>query len=110
MKRVSIDAVAAALLLLPGLCGQAAQGAPAVPAGWAIPDATFRFTCVAKAPPSLPEAGWVLEVPELGHTMPNAADVLLLDPAGKPVTVERGFRSDGMKVFLVAKGLQAGQE
>ena len=109
MKRASFDLVASAVLVFPGLCGLSALGAPAVPAGWAIPDATFRFTCVAKSPPSLPEAGWVLEVPELGHTMPNAADVLLLDPAGKPLPVERSFRGDGMKVVLVAKGLQAGQ-
>jgi tetratricopeptide (TPR) repeat protein len=110
MKRASVFFFAAALqLTAPGFSLRAAP-APAVPAGWTIADATFRYTCVAKTPPSLPEAGWVLEVPELGHTLPNAADVLLLDPEGKPVPVERGFRSDGMKVVLVAKGLQAGQE
>ena len=64
MKRASSHFVAGALLLVTGLYGQAVLGAPAVPAGWAIPDATFRFTCVAKTPPSLPEAGWLLEVPE----------------------------------------------
>jgi tetratricopeptide (TPR) repeat protein len=100
----------ALLLLFAGFAASTSKGAPAVPAGWLIADATFRYTCVARNPPSLPEAGWVVEVPELGHTMPNSADVLLLDPAGKPVTVERGFRADGMKVVLVAKGLQAGQE
>jgi tetratricopeptide (TPR) repeat protein len=110
MKRALCGFGAVVLLWLPVLSGQAVLGAPALPAGWVIGDATFRFTCVAKTPPSLPEAGWVLEVPELGHTMPNAADVLLLDPSGKPVPVERGFRADGMKVVLVAKGLQVGQE
>jgi tetratricopeptide (TPR) repeat protein len=110
MKRLRVPLAAAALLVGPFLSRPPALAAPAPPAGWAITDATFRFTCVARKPPSLPEAGWVVELPELGHTMPNSADVLLLDPAGKPVTVERGFRGDGMKVVLVAKGLQAGQE
>jgi tetratricopeptide (TPR) repeat protein len=110
MKPASVQVFAAVSVLLSGFCHPGALGAPALRDGWAIADATFRFTCVAKTPPSLPEAGWVVDVPELGHTMPNSADVLLLDPAGKPVPVERGFRADGMKVVLVAKGLQAGQE
>jgi tetratricopeptide (TPR) repeat protein len=111
MRRLSGQFVAAALLLPAGLgSGATSKGAPSAPAGWNIADATFRYTFVAGNPPSLPEAGWVVEVPELGHTMPNSADVLLLDPSGKPVAVERGFRADGMKVVLVAKGLQSGQE
>lgn len=111
MNRLLGKPTAIALLLAAGgVCGPRVFGAQSLPAGWTIVDATFRYTFVAVKPPSLPEAGWVVEVPELGHTMPNSADVLLLDPSGKPVAVERGFRSDGMKVVLVARGLQPGQE
>ena len=77
---------------------------------WTFPDAPFRATVKAKAAPESPEAGVLIELPELGQTMPNAADVLLTDAKGAPLPCARVWRGEGLKVLLLAQTLPAGQD
>ena len=92
-----------------------ARGAEPVPASgkplpWLVPDAPFRYVVTAKNPPAPSDAGWAVEFPELGQTLPNAADVLVLDSAGKSLPFSKVFRAEGQRVSLVVKDLRAGQE
>jgi tetratricopeptide (TPR) repeat protein len=115
LKRSCFQRIAPLLFCIPlfaAACGAIAadtNGASSANGAWALGDAPWRCTFLAKRAPSAPEAGWEVEVPELGQTLPAAADVVLLDSLNKPLPVERVFRLEGQKVTLIAQGLQSGQ-
>jgi tetratricopeptide (TPR) repeat protein len=77
---------------------------------WSVPDAPFRAVVKAKAAPEMPEAGVLIELPEIGQTMPNSADVVLTDGKGAPLAVSKAWRGEGQKVLLLAQTLPAGQD
>ena len=84
--------------------------ATAADPSWTFPDAPFRATVKAKTAPENPEAGVLIEIPELGQAMPNAADVLLTDAKGALLPAARVWRGEGRKIFLLAQTLPAGQD
>nr|MDQ3624546.1 hypothetical protein [Verrucomicrobiota bacterium] len=102
LSRVGRGVVITALL-----AGSPARGAE-IP--WAIPDAPFRAAVKAKSAPSVPEAGYAIEFPELGQAMPNLADVVLLDGKGQNLAIAKIWRGEGQSGLLLARALPAGQE
>jgi hypothetical protein len=77
---------------------------------WAINDAPYRASFRATQPPGIPDAGWLLELPELGLTMPNLPDVILTDSKGAQLPVAKIFRNEGDRVVLLAQNLTKDQE
>ena len=88
-------------------------GKPAAPKSnadpsWVLADSAFRATVTATNGPSEPDAGWVIEVFELGATLPDLADVALLDSTDTPIPIAKIFRAPKQNIFLIAKGLKEG--
>jgi len=78
---------------------------------WAIQDAPVRVSVHAGATaPTIPEAGWLIEVPELGATSPNMGDVVLTDAKGAPMPLAKISRMEAHKLLLLAQTLTKGQE
>jgi tetratricopeptide (TPR) repeat protein len=77
---------------------------------WVLADSVYRATVIAKNGPSEPDAGWVIEMLELGATLPELADVALLDSSNTPVPIAKLFRAQRQNFFLIAKGLKEGAE
>ncbi len=77
---------------------------------WAISDAPFRAVVKTKGAPNVPDAGWAIEVPELGQTTANMGDVVLADAKGQPLPVAKVWRGEGQKVLLLAQSLPAASE
>jgi tetratricopeptide (TPR) repeat protein len=77
---------------------------------WAIQDAPVRAGFRAGNAPTMPEAGWLLEVPELGVTSANMADVVLMDAKGAQLPLAKMARMEGHKLLLLAQNLTKGQE
>lgn len=77
---------------------------------WVLADSLYRATVIAKNGPSDPDAGWVIEVLELGATLPDLADVALLDSSDTPIPIAKLFRAPRQNVFLIAKGLKEGAQ
>jgi tetratricopeptide (TPR) repeat protein len=77
---------------------------------WLLVDSAYRATVTAKNGPSDPDAGWAIEVLELGATLPELADVALLDSSDTPVPIAKIFRAPGQNFFLIAKGLKEGEQ
>ncbi len=89
----------------------ASAGAVRAADAWAVPDAPFRAVVHAtKQAPSVPENGYGIELPELGQTMPSAADVVLADAKGQLLPVAKVWRGEGQKVLLLAQSLAPGQD
>lgn len=76
---------------------------------WAVPDAPLRAVVGVKKAPELPEAGYLIELPELGQTMKNLDDVVLADAKGNVLPLAKIWRGEGQKVLLLAQALAAGQ-
>jgi tetratricopeptide (TPR) repeat protein len=76
---------------------------------WLYPDAPFRCTFEAGPAAQFPEAGWLVALPDMGLGVPGAVDTILVDPAGKPVPIQRVFRGELQDVLLLAKDLQPKQ-
>ena len=87
-----------------------ALSAQAADPSWTFPDAPFRATVKGKTAPENPDAGVLIEVPELGAAMPGATDAVLTDAKGALLPVARVWRGEGRKILLLAQTLAAGQE
>ncbi len=78
---------------------------------WAIPDAPYRAVVRAgKEAPTSPDTGCAIEIPEMGQTMANLADVVLLDAKGQFLPIAKVFRAEGSSAILLAQTLTAGQD
>ena len=78
---------------------------------WAIQDAPMRASFHAgRTDPTIPEAGWLLEVPELGITQPNMGDVVLTDAKGAQLPLAKVARMEAHKLLLLAQNLTQGQD
>lgn len=93
-----------------GAAGKTAPVKPGADPSWVLADSMYRATILAKNGPSDPDAGWALEVFELGATLPELADVALLDSADTPVPIAKLFRGPRQNIFLIAKGLKEGSQ
>ena len=69
--------------------------------------ASFRAGNTA---PTIPEAGWLLEVPELGVTTPTMTDVVLTDAKGAQLPLAKISRMEGHQMLLLAQTIPKGQE
>ena len=74
---------------------------------WAVPDAPLRAFVRPKTPPNDVQAGWLIELPELGHTMPKMEDVVLADDRGAILPLAKVFRGEGQRVLLLAQSMPA---
>src|SRR5262245_15401602 len=66
---------------------------------WAIQDAPMRAAFRAANAPTTPEAGWLLEVPELGITTPTMSDVVLADAKGNQLPLAKISRMEAHKLL-----------
>lgn len=78
-------------------------------AAWAVADAPYRAAVVVGSVPTIPEAGVVIELPEFGATLPDLADVVLLDKKGDPQPIARFWRAEGKRALVLAKDLDSKQ-
>ena len=79
-------------------------------AQWPVPDAPLRAIVRVKDQPTIPDCGYLIDLPELGQTMPALADVLLTDSKGQPLPLAKIFRGEGGRALLLAQTLPAGQD
>jgi hypothetical protein len=77
---------------------------------WSVNDAPLRASFRATQPPGIPDAGWLLELPELGLTTPTLGDVILTDNKGAQLPLAKVFRNEGDRVVLIAQNLTKDQE
>ena len=76
---------------------------------WAIADAPYRAVIRVNNTPTVPEAGYAIELPEFGATLPELADVVLLNNKGEAQPIERLWRSENKTAWLMAKELDQKQ-
>src|SRR5579862_3931566 len=70
---------------------------------WAVPDAPFRALVHAnRTAPTSPDAGYAIELPELGQTMPTLADIVLLDARNQYLPLAKVWRGEGQRAVLLA--------
>ena len=72
------------------------------PSAWLVPDAPIRVAFRAKDAPTIPEAGWLLQLPELGATMQGLVDVIATDAKGVQIPLARISRMEGHEALLLA--------
>src|SRR5687768_11975404 len=77
---------------------------------WAVNDAPLRASFRAMQVPGLPDAGWLLDLPELGLTNSGLTDVILTDANGAQLPLAKVFRNEGDRVVLLAQNLTKDQE
>jgi len=77
---------------------------------WAVNDAPLRASFRATQAPGLPDAGWLLDLPELGLTNSSLNDVILTDANGAQLPLAKVFRNEGDRVVLLAQNLAKDQE
>ena len=92
-----------ALLPLPGI--SAADDAP-----WAVKDAPYRAVVRLRKPPSHPEAGVEIKVPDLGVVHSHGGEYALADAAGHPLPVAVAWQAEGQTARLLANGLNPNQD
>jgi tetratricopeptide (TPR) repeat protein len=68
--------------------------------------ADYRATVEAGTPPSRPENGWLIRLPDFGQTAAEGADIFLLDPSGAAVPIKVVYRKPGLRALILAKDLQ----
>jgi tetratricopeptide (TPR) repeat protein len=76
---------------------------------WSYPGAAFRCTFEAGNAPAVPEAGWLVSVPDMGHGVPGAVDTVLVDAEGRAVPIQRVFHGELQNTLLLAKDLKPKQ-
>ena len=96
-------------LVLAGCLLTAAASARAQTPVWAVKDAPVRAVLKLADTPSNPDAGAMVELPDLGLVKPNGGDYALTDADGKPVPVAAVYRAPGQDTLLLARDLRAGQ-
>ena len=86
-------------------CVLLASAAPPPPASWTVADAPYRALVRLRTLPRTPETGISIELPELGLTRPDMADLLLTDAIGKALPLAKVATSRGGRVQLLAREL-----
>ncbi len=81
------------------------RGGDSATVAWAVADAPYRAVVVVGSAPTIPEAGVAIEMPEFGATLPDLADVVLLNKKGEPQPIARLYRGEGKRALVLAKEL-----
>ena len=76
---------------------------------WAVADAPYRAVVTVGSPATMPGAGMFIEIAEFGATMPELADVVLLNAAGEAQPLVRLWRGEGKRALLLSPDLDPKQ-
>ena len=100
--RPPLPRVAATCLLGCWLAGPLA----AAPAGdWAVAGAPYRVVLHAATPPSIPAAGWEIQLPDFGTGRADMHDVILLGPDRKEIGFDPVWRGVGRSLLVLASAM-----
>ncbi|MCU0780917.1 MAG: tetratricopeptide repeat protein [Akkermansiaceae bacterium] len=83
-----------------------ALAAPAKDAdAWAVRGAPYRLPLQAESPPSVPEAGWQIRLPDFAAGRADMADVVLLDEKNREIALDPVWCVPGGTLLLLAESM-----